>query len=138
MHSRRTDPIKRSAYPFCQGERNEVGRSRMPIARTRALNATPNARSLSRMRYFGLLAYGSAFPRPPFALLEDGSSPHLASVSQEGRKDANVFVSSGVTWRILAYAVGFPCGLAANQDAGVPNGKKATRAASPSKRYLPR
>ena len=25
MHSRRTDPIKRSAYPFCQGERYEVG-----------------------------------------------------------------------------------------------------------------
>ena len=25
MHSRRTDPIKRSAYPFCQGERIEVG-----------------------------------------------------------------------------------------------------------------
>src|SRR5229473_7398611 len=37
MHSRRIDPIKRSTYPFCQGERNAVGRSRMPIARTRAL-----------------------------------------------------------------------------------------------------
>ena len=35
------EPIKRSAYPFCHGERNDVGRSRMPIARTRALNATP-------------------------------------------------------------------------------------------------
>jgi hypothetical protein len=33
----------RSTYPFCQGERNEVGRSRIPIARTRALNAAPNA-----------------------------------------------------------------------------------------------
>jgi hypothetical protein len=30
-------------YPFCQGERNDVGRSRMPIARMRALNVTPNA-----------------------------------------------------------------------------------------------
>jgi hypothetical protein len=30
----RTDPIKRSTYPFCQGERNYVGRSRIPIART--------------------------------------------------------------------------------------------------------
>jgi hypothetical protein len=38
------DPIKRSTYPFWQGERNEVGRSRIPIARTRALNAVPNAR----------------------------------------------------------------------------------------------
>src|SRR4029450_1543255 len=29
-------------HPFCQGERNEVGRSRMPIARARALNAAPH------------------------------------------------------------------------------------------------
>ena len=27
-------PIMRSVDPFCQGERNEVGRFRMPIART--------------------------------------------------------------------------------------------------------
>ncbi len=54
------EPIKRSAYPFCHGERNDVGRSRMPIARTRALNATPNALSLSRMRYFGALSQGNA------------------------------------------------------------------------------
>src|SRR5229473_8195722 len=60
MHSRRTEPIKRSTYPFCQGERNAVGRSRMPIARTRALNAPPNALSLSRMRYFGALSHGNA------------------------------------------------------------------------------
>src|SRR5215468_6349956 len=39
VHSRRAEPIKRSTWPFCQGERNDVGRSRMPIARTRALNA---------------------------------------------------------------------------------------------------
>src|SRR6201996_6277026 len=31
-HSRRTEPISLSAYPFCQGERGDVGRSRMPIA----------------------------------------------------------------------------------------------------------
>src|ERR1700730_12506033 len=61
IKSRRTDPIKRSAYPFCQGERNEVGRSRMPIARTRALNAPPNARSLSRMRYLGAVSQGECF-----------------------------------------------------------------------------
>src|SRR5260221_11142948 len=60
VHSRRIEPIKRSAYPFCQGERNDVGRSRIPIARTRALNATPNALSLSRMRYFGALSQGNA------------------------------------------------------------------------------
>jgi hypothetical protein len=28
----RIDPIRRSTCPFCQGERNDVGRSRMPFA----------------------------------------------------------------------------------------------------------
>jgi hypothetical protein len=37
-----------------------VGRSRMPIALMRALKATPNALSLSRMRYFGALSRGNA------------------------------------------------------------------------------
>jgi hypothetical protein len=41
------------------GDRNDVGRSRIPIARTRALNATPNALSSSRMRYFGALSTGT-------------------------------------------------------------------------------
>src|SRR5262244_2859237 len=53
VHSCRAEPIKRSTRPFCQGERNDVGRSRIPIARTRVLNTAPKARSLSRMRYFG-------------------------------------------------------------------------------------
>jgi hypothetical protein len=53
-------PIKRSAYPFCQGERIEVGRSRMPMARNRALNAPPNALSLSWMRYLGAVSQGNA------------------------------------------------------------------------------
>jgi hypothetical protein len=56
----RTEPIKRSAYPFCQGERNEVGRSRMPMTRTRPLNASPNALSLSWMRYLGAVSRGNA------------------------------------------------------------------------------
>jgi hypothetical protein len=34
VHSRRIEPIKRSTYPFCQGDRNDVGRSRIPIAWT--------------------------------------------------------------------------------------------------------
>src|SRR5262249_5653692 len=51
VHSRRADPIKRSTRPFCQGEQKDVGRSRMPIARTRALRTAPNVRSLSQMRY---------------------------------------------------------------------------------------
>jgi hypothetical protein len=34
-HSRRIDPINRSAKPFCQGEAGAVGLSRMPMARIR-------------------------------------------------------------------------------------------------------
>jgi hypothetical protein len=36
----------------------------------------------------------------------DGSGLHLASVLQERRKDANVFASSGVIWRILDRGIG--------------------------------
>ena len=45
---RRAGPtrLKRSAYRFCQGERNEVGRSGYRWPRTRALNVPPNALSL--------------------------------------------------------------------------------------------
>src|SRR5258708_28093080 len=32
-HSRRIDPISRSATPFCQGEAGAVGLSRMPMAK---------------------------------------------------------------------------------------------------------
>ena len=59
-HSRRIDPIRRSTCPFCQGDRSDVGLSRIPIARTRALNTAPNARSLSRTRYFGVVSHGNA------------------------------------------------------------------------------
>src|SRR6201997_563430 len=34
-HSRRTVPIRRSAYPFCQGDLGEIGRSRIPMALSR-------------------------------------------------------------------------------------------------------
>src|ERR1700757_3533080 len=34
-HSRRIDPISRSATPFCQGEAGAIGLSRMPMARNR-------------------------------------------------------------------------------------------------------
>jgi hypothetical protein len=33
-HSLRIEPISLSAYPFCQEERGDVGRSRMPIDRS--------------------------------------------------------------------------------------------------------
>ena len=51
--SRRIEPIARSQYPFCQGERAAVGRSRMPIARIPLIKASPYTRSRSRNRYFG-------------------------------------------------------------------------------------
>jgi hypothetical protein len=40
-HSRRIEPMNRSAWPFCHGDRGAVGLSRMPIARTRRVNASP-------------------------------------------------------------------------------------------------
>ena len=40
-HSRRSVPIRRSTYAFCQGDLGEIGRSRIPIVRTRFLNARP-------------------------------------------------------------------------------------------------
>ena len=40
MHSRRIEPISRSAYPFCHGDRGDMGRSRMPMARTRRTNTS--------------------------------------------------------------------------------------------------
>jgi hypothetical protein len=40
-HSRRIEPISRSAYPFCHGDRGDVGRSRMPIDRTRRMKTSP-------------------------------------------------------------------------------------------------
>src|SRR5712691_10095515 len=59
-HSRRIDPIERSTYPFCHGDRGAMGRSRMPIARSRRVNASPKAPSLSRMRKPGTVSQGKA------------------------------------------------------------------------------
>ena len=36
-----SEPISRSAYPFCHGERGDVGRSRMPIDRSRRTKTLP-------------------------------------------------------------------------------------------------
>ena len=36
-HSRRIEPISRSTWPFCQGNRGAVGLSRMPMARSEAV-----------------------------------------------------------------------------------------------------
>src|ERR1700694_1411238 len=44
-HSRRIDPISRSAKPFCQGEAGAVGLSRMPMARNRRVTTLPKIRS---------------------------------------------------------------------------------------------
>jgi hypothetical protein len=40
-HSRRIDPINRSAKAFCHGEPGAMGSSRMPIARNRRAMAAP-------------------------------------------------------------------------------------------------
>src|SRR5260370_10250550 len=49
-HSRRIDPISRSAKPFCQGEAGVMGLSRMPMARNRRVTtaAQMRARSIPR------------------------------------------------------------------------------------------
>jgi hypothetical protein len=39
--SRRIEPINRSAYAFCQGERGAMGRSRMPRPRRRRITISP-------------------------------------------------------------------------------------------------
>jgi hypothetical protein len=40
-HYRRIEPISRSACPFCHGDCGAVGRSRMPIERTRRAKTSP-------------------------------------------------------------------------------------------------
>ena len=40
-HSRRTDPISRSAKQFSQGEAGAIGLSRMPMARSRRVTTAP-------------------------------------------------------------------------------------------------
>jgi hypothetical protein len=37
----RIEPISLSAYPFCHGERGDVGRSRMPIDRSLRMKTSP-------------------------------------------------------------------------------------------------
>src|SRR5947209_16873265 len=59
-HSRRMEPISRSAKPFCHGERGAIGLSRMPIARRRRLTTEPKTRSRSRIRYLGADSQGKA------------------------------------------------------------------------------
>ena len=39
--TRRTVPIRRSAYPFCQGDLGEIGRSRIPMALSRDVKTCP-------------------------------------------------------------------------------------------------
>ena len=45
--SRRIELIARSQYPFCQGDRAAVGRSRMPIPRIRLIKTSPYIRSIT-------------------------------------------------------------------------------------------
>jgi hypothetical protein len=46
-HSRRIDPINRSAKPFCQGEAGAVGLSRMPMARSHVFTLSHVAEMLA-------------------------------------------------------------------------------------------
>ena len=63
-HSRRIDPINRSAKPFCQGDAGAVGLSRMPMARNRRVTTVlypipitdEVARSLIPRKCLGYLA----------------------------------------------------------------------------------
>jgi hypothetical protein len=43
-----------SEYPFCHGDRGEIGRSRMPIARSRSMTTAPYTQSRSRTIYRGV------------------------------------------------------------------------------------
>ena len=95
VHSRRTDPIKRSTYPFCQGEWNEVGRS------SRALNAPSNALALSPMRYLVAVSRGNAsviwrashsaigFSRTTTGAAVDGQEMRIAAERHSSYKEIN-------------------------------------------------
>src|ERR1019366_3888147 len=50
-HSRRIEPMSLSTYAFCQGDRNAIGRSRMPMAHRRCTKTDPYEVSRSRMRF---------------------------------------------------------------------------------------
>ena len=80
-HSRRIDPIERSTYPFCHGDRGAMGRSRMPIARSRRVNASPKAPSLSRMRKPGTVSQGKASViwRASYSAVGQGSAAQEAA-----------------------------------------------------------
>src|SRR5664280_81468 len=59
-HSRRIEPMSLSTYAFFQGDRNAIGRSRMPMARRRCTKISPYEVSRSRMRYRGAWSHGKA------------------------------------------------------------------------------
>src|SRR5258705_6319146 len=54
-HSRRIDPISRSAKPFCQGEAGAVGLSRMPMARNRRVTTLPDPVAIADEAVRGLI-----------------------------------------------------------------------------------
>src|ERR1700693_4660834 len=59
-HSRRIEPITRSTYAFCHGERGAVTTSVIPLAATRLLKTEPYAVSRSRSRKLGAVSQGKA------------------------------------------------------------------------------
>jgi len=59
-HSRRIEPITRSTYGFCQGDRGAVTTSVMLIASTRQRRSEPYDASRSRSKYRGAVSLGNA------------------------------------------------------------------------------
>jgi hypothetical protein len=53
-HSRRIDPINRSAMPFCHGEAGAIGLSRMPMARSRRVTGQALQAALALVAAFAL------------------------------------------------------------------------------------
>jgi hypothetical protein len=60
QYCRRIEPMSLSTYAFYQGDRNAIGRSRMPMARRRCAKTGPYEVSRSRMRYSGAWSHGKA------------------------------------------------------------------------------
>jgi hypothetical protein len=84
-HSRRTDPISRSAKPFCRGEAGAIGLSRMPMARSRRAQGylkLPNGRALTGQSH----DYKRHGTTTLFAALEVATGKLIATHSKRRRR----------------------------------------------------
>src|SRR5450759_5258388 len=83
-HSRRIEPMSLSTYAFCQGDRNAIGRSRIPMARRRCTKTGPYEVSRSLMRYRG--AWSSALSHLDDDQLDRLLAAVIGERKQRGRK----------------------------------------------------